>query len=179
LISYPTKNIARTLAAVLAGAALMLTGVSAHAQSAGLRQDIGGVSASSSQDENPPLHAFDSDPKSRWCAVSSKFPQWIQADLGQARRVDRTTLSWERTTETYRCRIVGSTDGQHWVTLYDASKGHGVGSGTVSLHPQTVRYVRLLVLGSSASGWASLWEISIKYLEKSGQETGWQPPRPG
>jgi len=142
-------------------------------------QGIGGVSASSSQDENPPLHAFDSDPKTRWCAVSNKFPQWIQADLGQARRVDRATLSWERTTETYRCRIVGSTDGQHWVTLFDGSKEHGIGDGTVSLRPQSVRYVRLLVLGSSTSGWASLWEISIKYLETNGQETAWHPQRPG
>jgi beta-galactosidase/beta-glucuronidase len=133
-----------------------------------------GIRASSSQSENPPENAFDSDEHTRWCAEGDSFPQWIQADLGKDRIVTGVTLSWERAGETYRCKIEGGDDGRNWKTLADESAG--IGSGTLSITPRSVRYVRLVVLGSNG-GWASLWTVGIRYRNDQGKETTWTPPK--
>lgn len=139
--------------------------------------EVTGIEASSHQDVNPPRNAFDGSLETRWCASGPDFPQWLQADLGQSRRVTGVTLTWERTTERYQCRIEGSADAKHWKTLADHSAAPGIGDGPVTLSPVSARYVRIFVTGSSADGWACLRECEIRIAE-GGQETVWHPPTP-
>jgi beta-galactosidase len=137
--------------------------------------NLRGITASSNEQANPPENAFDGSAKSRWCADGNSFPQWLQADLGVARRVAGITLTWERSNERYRCRIEGSQDGKHWTALADASAAPGLGDGPVSIQSGPARYVRVTVLGSSGTGWASIRECRIDITE-GGQTVAWTPP---
>ena len=134
------------------------------------------VTASSSEDANPPENAFDGKLETRWCASDDTFPQSLQADLGQTRSVTGVTLHWERAQEKYRCRIEDSLDGKVWKILADLSAAPGLGDGPVALTPTAVRYVRVTVVGS-LGGWASLRECDIRVTE-GGVETSWRPPPP-
>ncbi len=133
--------------------------------------------ASSHQDQNPPQNAFDSSSDTRWCANGGSFPQALQADLGQVRHVSSAVLIWEFPTDTYTCRIEGRTKDGAWKTLADETAEPGVGSGPLPLTPADVRYVRITVLGTSGTHWASLREFEIRATE-NGQETAWHPPVP-
>jgi len=134
------------------------------------------IEASSSQDVNPPRNAFDGSPDTRWCAADNTFPQSLQADLGQTRRVSGITLAWERPIERYRCRIESSLDGKQWKTLADETAAPGIGDGPVSLTPGDARFVRVTVVGSQVS-WASIRECRIQ-IEENGQQVAWNPPVP-
>ena len=133
------------------------------------------VTASSSENGNPPRDAFDGNPGTRWCADSAAFPQQLQADLGQTRRVDGIALTWEKPDTRFQCRIEGGGDGRHWTTLADASAAPGLGDGPVTLTPADVRYVRVVILGGTPGNWASLRECRIQVVE-DGKESVWQPP---
>ena len=135
------------------------------------------VTASSSENGNPPRSAFDGSPDTRWCADSAAFPQRLQANLGQTRRVNGVTLTWEKPGTRFQCRIEGGADGRHWTTLADASAAPGLGDGPVTLTPSDVRYVRVVILGGGAGNWASLRECRIQIVE-DGKEVTWQPPAP-
>jgi len=138
--------------------------------------DENGIEASSHQDVNPPRNAFDGNPETRWCADGPDFPQSLQADLGQARRVTGITLAWERPTERYQCRIEASLDSKRWQTLADETAAPGIGDGPVPLTPGMARFVRVTVTGSQGS-WASIRECQIQ-IEQNGQEVTWHPPAP-
>ena len=133
------------------------------------------VTASSSENGNPPRNAFDGSLDTRWCADSAAFPQRLQADLGQTRRVSGVTLTWEKPGERFQCRIEGGADGRRWTTLADASAAPGLGDGPVPMTPADVRYVRVVVLGGSPGNWASLRECRIQVVE-DGKEVAWSPP---
>ncbi len=137
---------------------------------AGLR----GITASSSEEKNPPENAFDGSNDTRWCAGDDSVPQWLQADLGKTRHVSGVTLTWENSGSTYQCRIEGRKDGGQWAALADASAVPGIGDGPVTVKPADVRYVRLTVLGTTG-GWASVREFQIRVTE-GGQEAAWWPP---
>ena len=132
------------------------------------------IEASSNEGTHPPGDAFDGSLETRWCAADDTFPQSLQADLGQTRRVTGITLAWEQTNGRYQCRIEGGMDGKHWKTLADETAVPGISDGPVILTPSAVRFVRLTVVGSQA-GWASLRECQIR-IEQNGQEVAWRPP---
>ena len=133
------------------------------------------VTASSSENGSPPRNAFDGNPNTRWCADSEAFPQRLQADLGQTRRVDGITLTWEKPGTRFQCRIEGGADGRRWTTLADASAAPGLGDGPVTLTPADVRYLRVVILGGTPGNWAYLRECRIQIVE-NGKEVAWQPP---
>lgn len=139
--------------------------------------NIGGISASTNETANPPQNAFDADPTTRWCADSGSYPQWLQADLGIMRRIAGITLTWERSNEHYRYRLEGSADGKRWKTLADASAAAGVGDGPIQMAEATARYIRVTVLGTDGSGWASIRECQVSTIE-GGQKVLWRPPAP-
>lgn len=133
-----------------------------------------GITASSHETKNPPINAFDGLANTRWCANNATFPQWLASDMGAIRHVTGVTLSWEKPTEQYQCRIEGGADGKHWKTLADHSAAPGIGSGPIAFTPANVRFLRVLVLGSGAGDWASLWECQIHYTQ-GGQDVVWKP----
>ena len=135
------------------------------------------VNASSSESGNPPRNAFDGQLGTRWCADSAAFPQQLQADLGQVRHMTGLTLTWEKPTERYRCRVESSLDGKRWQALADAGAAPGIGDGPLVMAPAEVRFVRVVVLGSRDSNWASIRECQIRFMD-GGQEVVWQPPAP-
>ncbi len=135
-----------------------------------------GITASTSEEKNPPEAAFDGSADTRWCAGSSAYPQWLQADLGKTQHVSSVNLAWENSGSQYQCRIEGRKEGGKWMTLKDASATPGLGDGPVTLTPADVRYVRITVLGTSGAGWASLREFQIRLTANNGQEVAWQPP---
>ena len=136
-----------------------------------------GMTASTSQAENPPENAFDGSADTRWCATSADFPQWLQADLGGTRHVSGVTLAWENAGDRYQCKIEGRLKGGAWKPLADATAAPGIADGPVTLTPADVRYVRITVTGTSGPHWASLREFQIKITE-NGQEVAWRPPAP-
>ena len=136
-----------------------------------------GLTASTSQTENPPENAFDGVPDTRWCATSADFPQWLQADLGGTRHVSGATLAWENAGDRYQCKIEGRLKGGEWKTLADATAAPGVADGPITLTAADVRYVRITVTGTSSTHWASLREFQIRTTE-NGKEAAWQPPAP-
>ena len=85
------------------------------------------VAASSSEGNNPPKNAFDGDNDTRWCAQGGDFPQWLQADLGENRRVSGAKFLWEYADDHYECRIEGRVKGGPWKTLADATAAPGIG----------------------------------------------------
>jgi beta-galactosidase len=138
-----------------------------------LSQMTAGVTASSTQGENPPQDAFDGSTETRWCAADGTFPQSLQADLGQTKHVTGITLAWETPGGGYLCRVEGSTDGAQWQTLADATSAPGIGDGPVTMAPTDVRYVRISITGTRA-GWASLREFQIHYAQGN-QDMVWKP----
>jgi beta-galactosidase len=135
------------------------------------------LTASTNQTENPPQNAFDGDPGTRWCASGGDYPQWLQADLGQVRRISGATLTWEYPGDRYECRVEGRNVGGKWKTLADATTTPGIGDGPVTVTPADVRYVRILVTGTFGQHWASLREFQIRTVE-NGREVAWRPPAP-
>jgi beta-galactosidase len=135
------------------------------------------LTASTSQNENPPEAASDGRADTRWCASSGDYPQWLQADLGTTRRVTEVNLTWEFAEDHYECRIEGRLPGGTWKTLADETAAPGIGNGPVTLAPADARYVRVYVTGTSGAHWASLREFQIRTLE-DGREVAWRPPAP-
>jgi beta-galactosidase len=135
------------------------------------------VTASTSQTGNSPENAFDGDSDTRWCASSGDYPQWLQADLGETRRVTGIDLVWEFATDRYPCRIEGRNQGGVWKTLADATSSAGLGNGPVVLMPSDVRYIRITVTGNAGQHWASLREVQIQ-VNENGQDIAWRPAAP-
>ena len=134
------------------------------------------LSASNSQADNPPENAFDGTLDTRWCATGGEFPQWLQADLGETRRVSGANLTWEYGDDRYQYKIEGRTKSTDpWKTLADRTTGAGFGDGPVDVTPADVRYVRVTITGTSGTHWASLREFQIQTTE-NGRTAVWKLP---
>ncbi|MEU2424129.1 discoidin domain-containing protein [Streptomyces sp. NPDC007851] len=104
------------------------------------------ATASSTEDGHPAAHATDGDPNTRWSSAYEDH-QWIQVDLGTARRFDRVAVVWEQAyPKTYTVQV--SDDGDTWTDVT-----------TVSNTPDplkiSVNGVRVLVRGGNW-GWDEL-----------------------
>ncbi|BCM88924.1 beta-galactosidase [Abditibacteriota bacterium] len=131
--------------------------------------------ASSSENQNPPSHAFDDSEETRWCANGADVPQWLEADLGKIRHVQSIALTWEKADHLYQYRIQGRKENKGaWTTLASVT-APGVGNGPATIKPADVRYIRITVLAVSENQWASIREFKIGTLE-DGQEKLWHPP---
>ncbi|MFJ6984700.1 MULTISPECIES: discoidin domain-containing protein [unclassified Streptomyces] len=77
------------------------------------------ATASTEEDDHPAAHATDGRPGTRW---SSRYEdhQWIQVDLGEARRFDRIAVLWESAyPKTYVIQV--SDDGESWTDVRSVS----------------------------------------------------------
>jgi len=104
------------------------------------------ATASTEDADHPAAHATDGDPRTRWSSAYEDH-QWIQVDLGSARRFDRVAVLWEQAyPKTYTIRV--SDDGDTWTDVT-----------TVSNTPDplkiSVNGVRVLVRGGNW-GWDEL-----------------------
>ncbi|MFI8321571.1 discoidin domain-containing protein [Streptomyces sp. NPDC085529] len=112
-------------------------------------------------------HANDGNRATYWESPGGAFPQWLQADLGAALRVDRVVLrlpdTWEPRSQTLK--IQAGTDGTSFTDLtaaqayaFDAASGR---SATVSFGATTARYVRVLVTANTVQNAAQFSELEV------------------
>ncbi|MFE3904867.1 discoidin domain-containing protein [Streptomyces sp. NPDC059153] len=112
-------------------------------------------------------NANDGNKATYWESRNNAFPQWIQADLGSAVRVDRVVLrlpdGWGARSQTLK--LQGSTNGSDFTDL-TASKAYtfdsaGGQSATITFDAATTRYVRVLITANSVQPGAQLSELEI------------------
>ncbi|MFF4836396.1 discoidin domain-containing protein [Streptomyces sp. NPDC001315] len=104
------------------------------------------ATASSTEDGHPAEHATDGNPGTRWSSAYEDH-QWIQVDLGSARRFDRVAVLWEQAfPKTYTIQV--SDDGDTWTDVTSVSN-------TPDPLKISVNGVRVLVRGGNW-GWDEL-----------------------
>ncbi|MFE5092405.1 discoidin domain-containing protein [Streptomyces sp. NPDC056638] len=112
-------------------------------------------------------NANDGNKATYWESRNNAFPQWIQADLGSAVRVDRVVLrlpdGWGARSQTLK--LQGSTNGSDFTDL-TASKAYtfdsaGGQSATITFDAATTRYVRVLITANSVQPGAQVSELEI------------------
>nr|WP_285627520.1 discoidin domain-containing protein [Kineosporia sp. NBRC 101677] len=131
------------------------------------------VTASSSENAAafPARAAVDGDPGTRWSSAFSD-PQWLQVDLGSARKITKVTLQWEAShAKAFKLQV--SNDASSWTDVYSTTTGVG-GNQTLDV-TGTGRYVRMLGTARSNAYGYSLWEFQV-YGEDSGTS---DPGTPG
>ncbi|MEU3948773.1 discoidin domain-containing protein [Streptomyces sp. NPDC029526] len=123
-----------------------------------------GASATASSSEWNPFtsyaagRAVDGDRGTRWASDWSD-DQWLRIDLGEARRVGRVTLDWERAyARAYRIEL--STDGTNWRTVWSTTSGDG-GLDTARFEARQARYVRVHGQTRGTQWGYSLYEVGV------------------
>jgi hypothetical protein len=108
----------------------------------------------------------DGDPGTYWQA-KKKSAQWVQTDLGRARRVRQVVLRLPAGWQTRRQTVAlqGSADGKSFATLksaarYTFSPGNA-NTVKVSFPATLARYVRADFTGNSVAGTAQLGELQV------------------
>ncbi|MFB6840666.1 discoidin domain-containing protein [Streptomyces sp. NPDC056361] len=112
-------------------------------------------------------NANDGNRGTYWESANNALPQWLQADLGSAVRVDRVVLrlpeTWGARSQTLK--IQGSTDGTAFTDLtasrayaFDAAGGH---AATLAFDATTTRFVRVLVTANTVQPAAQISEFEV------------------
>ncbi|CAL9656815.1 discoidin domain-containing protein [Streptomyces sp. enrichment culture] len=125
------------------------------------------LTASSSTGAYTPGNGNDGNRATYWESDNNALPQWIQADLGSSRRVDRVVLrlpdGWPSRSQTFK--IQGSENGSDFTDLtaaeahtFDAAGGQ---SATVTFDATTTRYVRVLVSANTGQPAAQVSELEV------------------
>ncbi|MFI5830096.1 family 20 glycosylhydrolase [Streptomyces sp. NPDC051578] len=117
------------------------------------------TTASSTETANfPAAAATDGDPATRWSSAYAD-PQWLQVDLGSARRVNRVVLRWE-TAYGKSFQIQLSDDGATWRTVYATGTGAGAVQDLTGL-TGTGRYIRVYGTQRGTGYGYSLYEFEV------------------
>ncbi len=112
--------------------------------------------------DNLAWRAFDGNHDTRWCAGGAGMPQWLQFDFDKAQKVAGVKIVWESENNAYAHKIEGSLDGKAWTLLSDATANPKSGNTNADFPAKEVRFVRITCTGTSAGGWASIREITVK-----------------
>ncbi|MFI1758911.1 discoidin domain-containing protein [Streptomyces sp. NPDC020571] len=131
------------------------------------------LTASSSTGAYTPGNGNDGNRATYWESANNALPQWLQADLGSSRRVDRVVLrlpdGWPTRSQTLK--IQASDNGSDFTDLtadkaytFDAA---GSQSATITFDAATARYLRVRVTANTGQPAAQVSE-----LEVYGPETG-------
>ena len=120
------------------------------------------VSSSSTQSQRFAWMAIDGDSKTRWCAENASKPQWIQVEFDQPQKISGVNIQWESQNNAYGYKLEASMDGKSWKMIHDAADNLQLGN-TQARFPQTeLRFLKVTGTRTSAGGWISLWELSVK-----------------
>jgi beta-galactosidase len=116
------------------------------------------ASASSSESSNPPEHAVDGNPNTRWCAADGSSNQSLTLDLGRSAKLGGVEIDWEKPA-VYPCKIDASIDGSKWQPVEDRNSATQA-SGKVKLSTSVItRYLRVTVGSTPPTQWASISEL--------------------
>ncbi|AKU18667.1 F5/8 type C domain protein [Luteipulveratus mongoliensis] len=105
-----------------------------------------------------PSDAVDGRTDTRWASNWSDG-QWLQVDLGQAKRVSRVSVRWE-TAYARDYDIQVSADGTTWRTIKTVSGSDG-GHEVVQFAPTSARYVKVYAKTRATSYGVSIWELGV------------------
>ncbi len=118
-------------------------------------------SASSTQQPNFPLNAFDGNTETRWCASNNSYPQWLAWEFQRPVKPASINIVWEFERD-YQFHVEGSSDGKRWTKLLDASANQKTSQGDLKLKTGVaVKHMRIVGVGSTG-GWCSIREVSVK-----------------
>ena len=96
----------------------------------------------------------------RWCADGPGKGEWLQIDLGDAKKLTGCRLDWEGPGSVYRYVVETSADAKTWKPVVDASDNKEKEYTHKFDAPET-RYLRVTFLGADTGAWGSLWELSV------------------
>lgn len=119
------------------------------------------ASSEESNKGNVASKAFDADSGTRWCASGPRDNEWLQVDLGKAETLTGCRIEWEFDNVPYYYKIEGSTDGNTWKVIVDASKNDKTGPNQHDFMVDGVRYLRITYLGKPNGGWGSIREFEV------------------
>ncbi|MFC7886067.1 discoidin domain-containing protein [Streptomyces sp. NPDC057376] len=125
------------------------------------------LTASSSTGQYTPGNGNDANKATYWESANNALPQWLQADLGFSRRIDRVVLrlpdGWPDRSQTLK--IQASDNGEDFTDLtaakayaFDAAGGQ---SATITFDAATTRYVRVLVTANTGHPAAQVSELEV------------------
>ncbi len=118
------------------------------------------VKASSFEAKNPPEHAIDGNPETRWCADGDTPGQTFALDLGRDSKLGGLEIDWEKAA-VYPFKVEVSSDGAKWSLLEDRANGNNA-SGKEKLPVSTsARMIRVTVGQMPAGQWASIRELRV------------------
>ncbi|MEM7013186.1 MAG: ThuA domain-containing protein, partial [Verrucomicrobiota bacterium] len=106
--------------------------------------------------------AVDGDPKTRWCASSSKKPEWLQLAFDEPMDVDSVEILWEQRQQWYQYTIQTSVDGESWKMAADKSKNETGGDTNDTINAKGIKFLKVTVLKQEKDLWSSLWELQLK-----------------
>jgi hypothetical protein len=126
------------------------------------------LSASGYTQTYRPRNAADGNDATYWESTDSKFPQWLEIDLGAQTKVGLIVLqlpaSWEIRTQTLS--VSGSTDGNTWTTLkesadYTFDPATNNNTVTITFPAATVGHLRLDFTANTGwpAGQVSEWQV--------------------
>ncbi|MFI9771183.1 discoidin domain-containing protein [Streptomyces sp. NPDC052415] len=112
-------------------------------------------------------NANDGNRASYWESSNNALPQWLQADLGTSRAVNRVVLKlpagWGSRSQTLK--IQGSTNGTTFTDLSSSAayafNAANDNTATITLDATTTRYVRVLVTANTVQPAAQISELEI------------------
>ncbi|MDT0411153.1 MULTISPECIES: discoidin domain-containing protein [Streptomyces] len=158
----------RTATAVLASSVMVLGLPALGAQAAGGPGAAAHATtkAGSTFGKHSAASATDGDASTYWQA-GKKSAQWVQTDLGKAKRVKQVVLKlpagWESRKQTLA--LQGSADGTSWATLKTSAQyTFGPANGNtvkVSVPATLARYVRAEFTANSVTGTGQLAEMQV------------------
>ena len=129
------------------------------------------VTVSSTLDGFPAANAVDEDIRSWWSAKTGDADEWLQVDLGGRKRIEAVQANFADqdsqgkgiSTDVYNYVIEVSSDGEHWRTVIDKSRGGRDAPHDYQVLPRPVRarYVRIRNLHSPDGGKFSLYDLRV------------------
>ncbi|MGP4112751.1 discoidin domain-containing protein [Streptomyces sp. 4N509B] len=161
-MSRPRGRRWAALAALGTGAALFVVPPPAHAADVPITPDASGVSASTS-DGNEPANVVDGDLDTRWSGEGDGA--WLELDLGSTMTVSRVDLAVYEGTTRQNVFELQFWDGSRWVTVVeDRSSGATTELEAFAFTPVQTSRVRYLGHGYEGEGegdWNSLTEVEV------------------
>jgi putative membrane-bound dehydrogenase-like protein len=122
---------------------------------------ITAITASGSEKGNPPIHAIDTDPKTRWAQLGKG--QWIQLQFSQPTDLESIDIAFYRGTRTYKVDLLFSHDGKKWTAPISlTSNGKGDDVQTFAFERTKCQHIRLVNLGSDANDWINVSTLRFK-----------------
>lgn len=117
--------------------------------------------ASSEEAGNSADFAVDGDISTRWCAENASSGQTLTVDMGRPVSLTQVLIDWEKK-ENHQYKLEGSTDGKNWFLIQDKSQGDNITvSDKTDSKKVSARYLRLTVLGTGGTNWASVRELTV------------------